>query len=39
MFKEAKKLLSVEELAQLGKRMEQRKAEVIKELKRSRTTA
>jgi hemerythrin-like domain-containing protein len=39
MFKNAKKLFSGEELAQLGKRMEQRKAEVIKELKRSRTAA
>ena len=32
MFKDAKKLLSSEEIEQLGKQMEQRKAELMKEL-------
>lgn len=32
MFKDAKKLLSKEELAELGKQMEQRKAQLVKEL-------
>ena len=39
MFKDAKKLFSSEELAQLGKQMEQRKAEVLKELKRPKAAA
>ena len=39
MFKDAKKLFSSEELDQLGKRLEQRKAEVMKELKRSNAAA
>lgn len=36
MFKDAKKLLSKEELNELGARMEQRKAALIKQLKGSR---
>lgn len=39
MFKDAKKLLSKDELNELGARMEQRKAELIKELKSSRARA
>ena len=38
MFKDAKKLFSGEELQQLGKRLAQRKAEVMKELKRTAPT-
>ncbi len=37
MFKDAKKLLSKEQLNDLGARMEQRKSELIKELKSSQT--
>lgn len=39
MFKGAKKLFSGEELVQLGKRMEQRKAEVVKELEHTGAAA
>ena len=39
LFKDAKKVFSSEELEQLGKRLEQRKADVMKELKRPRAAA
>ncbi|MEO7072653.1 MAG: hemerythrin domain-containing protein [Rhodanobacter sp.] len=39
MFKAARKLLSRDELKELGQRMEQRKAELVKELRRSKPTA
>ena len=39
MFKDAKKLLSKDELNELGKRMEQRKAELVKQLSGSSAAA
>ena len=39
MFKDAKKLLSKEELKELGQRLEQRKSELVKQLGSSRTKA